>query len=215
MRIVERRTKADLLVPWLLVALSIVPSLGGLVRLARLLGEAPVSADDVRFAAAPTPIIVHVVCATTYSLLGAFQFSPALRLRWPRLHRRAGRVLALSGLAAGITGLVMTVRYAIPVSQQGPLLYAVRVVVAASMMAAILIGWWSIVRRQVARHEAWMIRAYALGQGAGTQVLVLLPWMLASNASGGPTRDVLMTLAWVINAVVAEAIIRMRGRRAR
>lgn len=49
---------------------------------------------------------------------------------------------------------------------------------------------------------------YALGQGAGTQAIVLLPWMLSTGESGGWTRDVLMTLAWAINIVVAELLIR-------
>ena len=57
-----------------------------------------------------------------------------------------------------------------------------------------------------------MIRAYALGQGAGTQVLVLGPWMLITGESGGLTRDVLMTVAWAINVVVAEVIIRRRAK---
>jgi hypothetical protein len=78
------------------------------------------------------------------------------------------------------------------------------------MVASILIAWSSILRREVAGHEAFMIRAYALGQGAGTQVLVLMPWMLISGESGGLTRDLLMTLAWGINVVVAEWIIRSR-----
>jgi hypothetical protein len=56
-----------------------------------------------------------------------------------------------------------------------------------------------------------MIPAYALGQGAGTQVLVLLPWMLIAGESGGLTRDLLMTLSWAINMVVAGAIIRYRA----
>jgi hypothetical protein len=30
-------------------------------------------------------------------------------------------------------------------------------------------------------HQAWMLRAYALGQGAGTQVLFLLPPQLLSG----------------------------------
>jgi hypothetical protein len=94
---------------------------------------------------------------------------------------------------------------------QGPLLYGVRLAVASAMMASLLIAWRSILRRDVPRHEAFMIRAYALGQGAGTQVLVLLPWMLLSGQSGGLTRDLLMTLSWVINLVVAEAIIGYRA----
>jgi hypothetical protein len=53
-----------------------------------------------------------------------------------------------------------------------------------------------------------MIRAYALGQGAGTQVLVLGPGVLLSGEVLGPTRDLLMTLAWAINLAVAEHLIR-------
>ncbi|MFT6864468.1 MAG: hypothetical protein ACJAVK_003034, partial [Akkermansiaceae bacterium] len=55
-----------------------------------------------------------------------------------------------------------------------------------------------------------MIRAYALGQGAGTQVLVSIPWLVTVGEPSGFTRDVLMTLAWVINVFVAEWIIRRR-----
>ena len=50
-------------------------------------------------------------------------------------------------------------------------------VVGAAMVASIVIAWSSILRRNVPRHEAFMIRAYALGQGAGTQALVLGPWI--------------------------------------
>jgi hypothetical protein len=206
----RRLTKADFKLPALLVGLSLVPTLGGVARLSSVFGDAAATPDNARFLAAPAPVIVHVAGATLYCVLGAFQFSAAFRRRWPGLHRRAGRVLALCGLVAGATGLWMTAFYEIPTSMQGPLLYGVRLVVGVAMLASIVIAWAGILRRDVARHEAFMIRAYALGQGAGTQVLVLLPWMLLSGQSGGLTRDLLMTLAWTINVVVAEAIIRLR-----
>ena len=204
--------KSDLKVPALLIALSIVPTLGGALRMMSMSGHTPVTLDNARFVHAPLPIIVHVICATLYSALGAFQFSPAFRVRWPGWHRRAGRVLAGCGLLAGITGLWMTAFYSIPVGMQGPLLYAVRLLVATAMVAAIVVAWRSIVRRDVARHEAFMIRAYALGQGAGTQVFVLGPWMLLGGSGVGLTRDLLMTLAWAINLAVAETIIHSRNR---
>jgi uncharacterized membrane protein len=161
--------------------------------------------------AAPAPVILHVLSATSYCLLGAFQFSPAFRCRFPAWHRYAGRVLAACGLLAGATGVWMTAFYDIPTSLQGPLVYVVRMAVGLTMMASIVTAWASIRRRDIARHEAFMIRAYALGQGAGTQALVLLPWMLASGENGGLTRDLLMTLAWVINLLLAESIIRLRS----
>lgn len=206
----SKLTKMDLAIPALLLALSIVPTLGGVMRLLSLSGQAQVTAEHARFVHAPWPVLMHVVSATLYCWLGAFQFSTGLRRRWPRWHRGAGRVLVLCGLTAGATGLWMTVFYPIPQALQGPLLYGVRVLVGAAMVAAIVIGCSSILRRQVARHEAFMIRAYALGQGAGTQALVLGPWMLLTAESGGLTRDLLMTVAWAINLVVAELIIKRR-----
>lgn len=206
-----RLTRRDLLVPALLLLLNLVPSVGGVARLLSVASDRVPTADDARFLASPTPIVLHVLCASLYGWLGALQFSRGLRLRWPRWHRRAGRVLAACGLLTGLSGAWMTVAYAIPTPHQGPLLVGVRLVVAAGMVLSVVLGVTSILRRDVARHEAFMIRAYALGMGAGTQALVLGPWTLLTGESEGPTRDLLMTLAWGINVVVAEWLI--AGRR--
>jgi uncharacterized membrane protein YozB (DUF420 family) len=206
----KKLTKADWKVPGLLLLLSLVPTLGGIARLTNLSAHGPVTPEHARFVAAPVPIIIHVICATLYSLLGAFQFSKGFRVRWPGLHRRAGRVLALCGLLAGLSGVWMAAFYPIPPGLQGPLLRGVRLVVGAAMVASIIIAWRSILRRDVPRHEAFMIRAYALAQGAGTQVLILGPWTLLTGHGLGLTRDLLMSLSWAINIAVAERIIRMR-----
>jgi hypothetical protein len=205
-------TRADFKVPALLVALSLVPVLGGLARLGSLSGGVPAGADDARFFAAPVPIVIHVVAATIYALLGAFQFSAGIRLRWRTWHRRAGVLLLVSAVLTGATGIWMTAAYAIPPSLQGPLLYGVRLLVGAAMLTSIVKGWVSIVRRDLAQHEAWMIRAYALAQGAGTQALMFLPVMLISGPLLGASRDVLLSAAWVLNIVVAEWLIRRRVR---
>lgn len=202
--------KADFTVPALLVVLSLIPTFGGVLRLTSLTSKSAATLENARFLLAPAPVVIHIFGATLFCLLGALQFSRSFRLRWSSLHRRLGRVLALAGLLTATTGLWMTVFYAIPTELQGPLLFGIRLAVACAMIAAILIAWRSILRRNVARHEAFMIRAYALGQGAGTQAVVLLPWMLVSGESGGPTRDWLMALSWAINIAVAEVIIARR-----
>jgi hypothetical protein len=206
----RRLTKRDFLAPTLLLVLSAIPMLGGLARVLSL--SAPASAANARFQDAPAPVLLHIAAVALYCLLGAFQFPDGFRRRWPAWHRRAGKVLAVCGLVSGITGMWMAVFYAIPHGLQGPLLLAVRLLVGSALVAAIVIAWSSILRRQVARHEAWMIRAYALGQGAGTQAFVMLPWTIVFGEAEGLTRDLLMSLAWMINIVVAEWIIRRRSR---
>ena len=53
--------------------------------------------------------------------------------------------------------------------------------------------------------------SYALGMGAGTQVLTHLPWfVLVGGTPGEASRAIMMGLAWIINAIVAEYVIRTR-----
>lgn len=205
----NKLSRKDLVVPALLIALSVVPMIGGAARLGSF--SAPVSEENARFVASPVPVILHIAGASLYSLLGAFQFPAAFRRLYPLWHRRAGKVLGVAGLVVGVTGLWMTQVYAIPGGLQGPFLHAVRLLVGAGMIASLVLGWRAILRRDIAGHEAWMIRAYALGQGAGTQVLVLGPWMAITGQGTGLTRDLLMALSWAINLAVAEWLIRRRG----
>lgn len=198
--------------PMLLAALSLVPILGGMARLHDMAGDGPVTAQNARFVAAPVPILIHILSATAYSLLGAFQFSRAMRLRWPAWHRLSGKILMVCGLLSALTGVWMTLTYAIPAPMQGPLLHGVRLAVGAGMTAALVLGWRSILRRDIAGHEAWMIRAYALGQGAGTQVVLMLPLILAQGEFLGLQRDIMMSAAWVLNIAIAERIVRGRRR---
>jgi hypothetical protein len=205
----------DLKIPALLLALSIVPVLGGVARLGSLSAGASAAADDARFFAAPVPLLIHVIAATIYALLGAFQFSNGIRLRWPRWHRRAGALLFGCGFLTGVTGIWMTAFYQIPHNLQGPLLYGVRLLVGLALLSSLVQGLASIPRRDLAQHEAWMIRAYALAQGAGTQALIFLPVTLVSGPVLGLPRDILLSAAWLLNLGIAEALLRRRARVAR
>jgi type VI protein secretion system component VasK len=55
-----------------------------------------------------------------------------------------------------------------------------------------------------------MIRGYAIGLGAGTQVLTHLPWFLVFGAPGEVATALLMAAGWVINVAVAEWVVRRR-----
>ena len=193
-----------------LLMLSLVPMLAGVVRLSDLASGGSVTAEDARFMAMPAPVVMHIVCASLFCVLGAFQFDSALRQRFPQLHRVAGRVAAPCGIVAALTGLWMTAAYAIPAELQGPLLYGVRMAVGLAMTLAVIVSIRAVLQRRIAQHKAWMVRAYALGQGAGTQVLILLPVTLLAGAPTFIFRDVLMASAWALNMAFAEWVVRRR-----
>jgi uncharacterized membrane protein len=133
-------------VPFALVALVLVPAIAGSLRL-----------------------VVHIVGAIAYAILGAFQFSSGLRRRRPGWHRAAGRVLVVLGLAVAFSALWLTM-FSARQEGAGELLYVFRLAFGSAMAASIILGFTAIRRGDDARHRAWMARAYAFALGAGTQV---------------------------------------------
>jgi Predicted membrane protein (DUF2306) len=92
----------------------------------------------------------------------------------------------------------------------GFLLYAIRQVVGWAMFLSIVLGLVAIRRRNFAEHRAWMIRGYAIGQGAGTQVVTGLIWALLFGNQEGTTRALVLGASWLINISVGEWVIRRR-----
>ena len=197
------------LAPAGLLLLGMLPVIAGALRLDQLSGMSDVMPANPRFAAVPLPVVVHIVTATVFAVLGPLQFAAGLRRRWPTWHRVVGRLLVVCGLLVGLTGLWMTLFYA-PPDNSGRLLYASRIVFGSAMVLSIIIGFVCILCRDVQGHRSWMARGYAIGLGAATQMLVL---MMAGIVAGPPTElthDALMALSWVINLAVAEWAIRNR-----
>ena len=204
-----RRPRPQWPVPTALIFLSLIPVIAGAARLTELTGGAAVTAQNARFFASPGPVVIHIVSVTIYSLLGAFQFVPALRGRrgW---HRIAGSILIPAGLLAALSGLWMSAFYPLP---DGTTDVPIRLVFGSAMLVSIVLGIIAIRRRDFVRHGAWMTRGYAIGVGAGTQALVISGWLLLVGTPGELTKALLMAAAWVINLAVAEYVIRRRARR--
>ena len=206
--------KADWLAPTGLIALSIIPITAGIVRLIALGGGAEITPENARFFAAPLPMSFHLVGSVVFCVLGAFQFSPGFRRRKPYWHRAAGRVLVPCGIVAALTGVWMTHFHppasfigSLPANYDGPSLYVIRLLAGLAMASSLCLGIAAILRRDIPSHQAWMIRGYALGLGAGTQVFTHLPWFLFPSIRGQLARALCMAAGWGINAVVAEWII--------
>jgi uncharacterized membrane protein YozB (DUF420 family) len=204
----RRSKKRAWLVPTAIITLGLIPILANALRRAAL---AMGSANSTVEAAPPLtlPVLLHIVGATVFVIFGAFQFSALLRRRsW---HRRAGRVLLAVGLVTSLSGLWLTVLRSFS-GDSSELLFLFRLLAGLGMALSIVLGFAAIRRRDIKRHRAWMIRAVAIGLGAGTQVFTLG----FGEAIFGKTElsvALLNGAGWVINLAVAELVIRRRPRR--
>ena len=208
-----RRRGASWLAPTGLILLSLMPVIAGMFRVTELSSGGVITANNARFFASPIPVITHIVSATVYCLLGAFQFVPSLRGRrgW---HRIAGGILIPAGLIAALSGLWMAAFYSFP-DGDSALLMVIRLAFGAAMVASIVLGILAIKRRDFSAHGAWMTRAYALGIAAGTQAVTVAFWILCVGPVDSLTDALLTGAAWVINAGVAEFVILRRAHLAR
>jgi uncharacterized membrane protein len=200
------------LLPAGLITLGLVPILANaLRRIALSLGAEDSTISD-GIAVIPLPALLHVLGATIFVILGAFQFSDGIRRRWPSWHRIAGRVLILAGLLVGLSGLWLNLFVSLPAGS-GELLYLFRLLGALGLVLCIVLGFTAIRRGDIRRHRVWMIRAFAIALGAGTQVFTL-GFGEAIFGKSQLSVALLNGAGWVINLTVAELTIRRRsGRR--
>jgi uncharacterized membrane protein len=213
-QITKARTKTGS-ARWLiagLLLLSAIPLAAGAFRLAELAGGAAITPANARFFAAPLPVVLHIISAAVFALLGALQFAPGFRRRRPGWHRAAGRLLVPCGLLVGLSGLWMTLFYP-RAAGTGDLLYVLRLGFGSAMVGSIVLGFAAIRRGDVRGHRAWMMRSYAIGLGAGTQVLTLGVGALILGPPSELSGALLMGAGWVINLAVAEWATRRRPAR--
>jgi uncharacterized membrane protein YozB (DUF420 family) len=131
----------------------------------------------------------------------------SVRRRRPGYHRAAGRTLVVAGALVAGSALWMTLMY--PQEGTSDVLYLFRLAFSTVMVASIVLGFAAILRREIARHRAWMIRAYAIALAAGTQAFTVgVGGTLFGD--GVLAHDLSMASAWHINLAVAEWAVRRR-----
>jgi drug/metabolite transporter superfamily protein YnfA len=197
-------------VPLGLILLSFIPIVSGSLRLTQLGGGPEIIPEASRFTVFPWPVVVHIVSATLFSIVGAFQFVPALRRGRRSWHKAAGRMLLPAGFLVALSGLWMAAFSELPVGD-GPLLLVIRLGFGTYMLVCLSLAVRALVRRQFSTHGAWMTRAYAIAVAAGTQAIFLIPVSVILGSTHELGRALTMGAAWAVNLAVAELVIRRRN----
>ncbi len=204
--------KPDWLIPIGLMLLGMVPFVAGVLRIVELGGSAEISPENARFLENPLPVGIHIAGSLLFGILGALQFSPGLRRSRPHWHRISGRVVVLGGFASALTGLWMTLYFPnADINFDGPVVFVLRLTVGVSMLWSLVLAISAIRNLDLAAHQRWMTRAYALGLGAGTQAFTHIPWFVWPELQGEFLRSLCMASGWMLNIMFAEWILAGAG----
>jgi Predicted membrane protein (DUF2306) len=175
-----------------LVAYSLVP-LGNLVH----------PKMKIAFEAHRVAIFVHIFCSMLAMALGPWQFFPGFRARYSALHRWCGRVYLLCGvLPGGLAGLyVAGFAFGGTFNQIGFALLAMLWLTTGYM------AYHTIRRREIAAHQQWMLRNFALTFAAVTLRLYLGAFAVTDIAFE-TYYSWLGWLCWVPNLLTVEWLVR-------
>jgi uncharacterized membrane protein len=166
--------------------------------------------DSAHLAAAPVSWFLHVLTGVAFGIAGPMNFVLALRRRFDWLHRVTGRIFFGAGLVLGLSALSILL-WVEP--QRTPVVDIARCVFGLVLIGALALAIAAIRRRDVPRHRAWVIRAYAVGMGLGTVSLVFFPIYLVTGAAPtGLASDLLFVGSWSLNIAFAEWVIRRTTR---
>lgn len=188
-----------------LALLTALPVLMAPIRVVEVvLGNYP--AESARLAVAPVAWGAHALAGAAFGVTGPLQFALALRRKFGALHRASGRIFVVSGAVLGLSGLSLLAQVQM---QSTDLLALARGVFGLALLAALAISVTAILDRDVPRHRAWAVRAYAIGMGSGTVWIPLLPVTLITGTElTGLPMDLVFVAWWVLTIAVAEAILR-------
>ena len=186
-------------------------------RTDRLIADRPAELRrfDSRFAAHPFLTLGHVIPGTLFLALAPLQFWAGFRNRHRTLHRWSGRVL----LCALVASTVPALYFGLAVPFAGPTESLAIAIVATLLLISVGRAYVSIRRGQVARHRAWMLRAYALALGiASIRVIGAVLDVALAPVGIHPATGLVIALwvGWAMTAGAAELwIAHTRARAAR
>lgn len=124
---------------------------------------------------------LHVLVAAVMTLLGLVQLVPAIRSRWPIVHRWSGRLFLLAATILSLGGLWLVWVRGTYLSLNGA--------AAITLDGLLIMGFaamaWSTARsRQFAAHRRWALRTFIVASGVWFMRVGYIAWALPTHGAG-------------------------------
>lgn len=191
---------------WLVGALAIYSAIDRMQITfgALITGVMPGNAADMHYVKHALLISFHIIPGLLFLVLGPLQFIASVRKRWPKFHRVSGRIFILSGYITAVSAIAINIVF----PPFGGLFKSIAVYVfSIAQIVTLTIALQSILRRNIARHRVWMIRAFAIGLAISTMRIFFIPAYLLYGVPSDFTVGLGMWIGFLVNIAVAEIIL--------
>jgi hypothetical protein len=162
---------------------------------------------DEGFAAHPLLTLIHIIPGLLFMLLAPLQFAKRLRTGYPQAHHVIGYIVLISGLIIGSTALIMGFTMAV-----GGITETLAVTLyGIAFLFSLVKAYLHIIKREIALHREWMIRAVAIGLAVSTTRPIVGVFFATSRFTGLTVQQffgVAFWIAFTLHVIVAEVWIR-------
>lgn len=159
---------------------------------------------ELRYLEHPIVTALHMLSGILFISLAPLQFVKRFRIKRLGLHRQLGRVLVGCALISGTYGLISAI--VLPAFGGLPS-EAAAWFFGPLFLFAIVRAFWCARNKKITQHRQWMIRAFALGLGVGTQRIILIILMISTGYSFEESFGPALWLGFGLNLLIAESWI--------
>ncbi|WP_390912347.1 DUF2306 domain-containing protein [Pseudosulfitobacter sp. SM2401] len=165
---------------------------------------------DQRYIDHPYLTLLHLLPGLVLFLFGPLQFSMVLRRKALWLHRLIGRTFVVSAVLCGIGVCWMVIAFP---ALGGLLTQAVTFVLVAVMIVFMGLSIHAIRARKLVRHQAFMMRAYAIALSVTTARIFIDAAKWLFDLPFETTFVIASSLGVILNCTFVEMLIYPRARR--
>ncbi|MGG1661117.1 DUF2306 domain-containing protein [Brevibacillus sp. NRS-1366] len=151
-------------------------------------------------------IRAHIALAIVSLLTGPLGAIKRFRVKSLSFHRWNGRLYVLSIILNFIPGIYVSL-----FATGGWLSTAGFFILETLWLGTTILGYWYIKKRNMILHSEWMIRSFFLSFANMTIYIIVAITHKGFNFSYGTAYTIAVWLCWMLNLLVAEAVIRKKA----
>lgn len=154
-------------------------------------------------------LLVHIIFGMTALLIGPFQFFPAIRKNYPRVHHTMGKIYLISVLVAALASLNLSVGKVL-ITEKYFTFGAGLFMLAIAWLTTSAMAYWAVRSRNFVQHREWMVRSFVVTCGFTSFRLLDKILVEKFHTDPGQTGDLMAWACWAVPLMVTEVIIQSR-----